>query len=63
MTGCFNTFYLKGEKTRQKLKLYLVKKQQSLILSGGGNGYVCGLENVHVLSEFRHKCGVVLFLS
>lgn len=43
-----------------KLKLWLVKKQQSYLARQGTPGHFCGLDNVHVLALFRYAYEVAL---
>ena len=52
MSDAVITSYLEQEKTRWRLKMYPVEKQQSLILDCSGHS--CDVDNVHVFCMFRH---------
>ena len=61
MIGYLN-FYIEGETKATELKLWLVKRQPSLVLAGGGEHWVVFVVYTValILSALRHDRGMVL---
>lgn len=66
MIGYLNKPYLEASKAEQRKPNATVGKEAAVTYVSqdkGESGHFCGLENVPVLSVFRHDYRVVLFVS
>ena len=64
ITECLNKSYQERGKARAKQTLYIICKESAVTHMSQNKemfGHVCGLDNVPILSVFKHGYTVVLF--